>query len=121
MCEPLGHTLQPLQIPKRVACRAKENPPHVVVHAHNFMPLPVEMFDRLRTNQSAAAGDENFHPFESQLLPVCYKSKNRGGIPASRIPEIAEIEDERAAPSLEEYQQFQECGSREFHRGFLIC
>ena len=69
VCEPLGHTLQPLQIPERIACRAEENPPHVVIHAHNFMPLPVEMLDRFRTDQSAAAGNQNFHPFESIPLP----------------------------------------------------
>jgi hypothetical protein len=33
------------------------------------------------------------------------KSKQRGGIPANRIPEMAETGDERVAPSLEEYQQ----------------
>src|SRR6266478_8677960 len=89
MCEPLGHSLQPLQIPKCVACRAEEDPPHVVVHAHNFMPLPVEMLHRFRTDQSAAAGHENFHPFESQPLSVRNKpKKKRNGIPANRIREM---------------------------------
>ena len=79
--EPLGHGLQPLQIPERVARRAEENPPHVVIHAHNFMSLPVEMLDRFRTNQSAAAGDQNFHPFESIPLPMGRKSINAVDFP----------------------------------------
>ena len=96
VCEPLGHTLQPFQVPQRVACRAEENPPHVVVHTHNFMPLPVEMLHRLRTDQPAAARDENLHPFESVPLSISCK-QNR--------PKIAEIGDEKTAPSLEDYQQ----------------
>ena len=74
VCKSLGQTLQPLQIPKRVACGTKEHPTHVVVHANNFVPLPVEMLDRFRTNQPAAAGDQNFHSFESAPLPVGPKS-----------------------------------------------
>src|SRR5260370_32144930 len=105
VCKPLGHTLQPLQIPERVACRAEENPTHVVVHADNFMPLPVDTLDRFRTDQSAAAGDQNFHPFESLPLPVGGKPKQSGGFAANRLREMAETGDERAARSLEEYQQ----------------
>src|SRR6266550_1966275 len=89
--EPLGYGLQPLQIPERVARRAEENPPHVVIHAHNFMSLPVEMFDRFRTNQSAATGDQNFHPFESIPLPMGRYSYKRSGFPANRIPQMAEF------------------------------
>src|SRR5258708_39474331 len=73
--EPLGHALQPLQIPERVARRAEENPAHVVVHSHNFMPLSVEMLYRFRADQSAAAGNNNLHPFESIPLPMGRKSK----------------------------------------------
>src|SRR6266853_1073573 len=77
VCEPLGDTLQPLQIPKRVACRAEENPSHVVVHADNFMSLPVEMLHSLRTDQPAAACDKNPHPFESvPLFKSCEPSPN---------------------------------------------
>src|SRR6266851_4343796 len=57
MCKPLGHTFQPFEIPKRVARRSEENSAHVVVHAKNFVPLPVEMLDRFRANQSAASRD----------------------------------------------------------------
>jgi len=37
------------------ACRrrAEENPPHVVIYAHNFHCPAVEMFDRFRPDQSA--------------------------------------------------------------------
>src|SRR6267378_2323790 len=79
--ESLGHGLQPLQIPERVARRAEENPPHVVIHAHNFMSLPVEMLDRFRTDQSAAAGDQNFHPFESIPLLMGRKSIDAADFP----------------------------------------
>src|SRR6267378_3966573 len=105
MCEPLGHTLQPLQIPERVARGAEENAAHVVVHAHNFMPLPVKVLGRFRTDQSTAAGDQNFHPFESIPLPMRRKSINAVEFPRTAFLKIAEIGDERAAPSLEEYQQ----------------
>jgi hypothetical protein len=101
----MSSALQPLQIPKRVARRPEEHFSHVVVHAHNFMPLPVEMLDRFRTNQSAAAGNKNFHPFESILPSVgCQSWKNRV-IAANQIPELAEIGDKKTAPSLEDYQQ----------------
>jgi hypothetical protein len=43
--KPLGHTLQPLQIPESVACEAKENPAHAVVHANNFT-LGAKKWDR---------------------------------------------------------------------------
>src|ERR1700682_6141452 len=76
VCEPLGYPLQPLQIPERVARGAEENPAHVVVHADDFMPLPVKVLGRFRTDQSAAAGDQNFHPFESIPLPMRRKSIN---------------------------------------------
>src|SRR6266480_5240303 len=39
------------------------------------------MLDRLRTDQSAAAGDQNFHPFESIPLPVGRKSINAVDFP----------------------------------------
>jgi len=68
--ESLGHALQPLQIPERVTRGTKESSAHVVVYADNFMPLPVEMLDRLPANQSAAAGDKNLHPSESISLPA---------------------------------------------------
>jgi hypothetical protein len=76
-----------------------------VVHTHHFMALAIEMLDRSRTEQPAAAGDKNFHPFESIPLPMGGKSKKRAGIAADRIPVMAEIGYERAALSLEEYQQ----------------
>ena len=91
-------SLQPLQIPERIARRAEEDRPHVVIHAHNFMSLPVEMLDRFRTNQSTAAGDQNFHPFESIPLPMGRYSYKRSGFPANRIPDMAEIRDEWALP-----------------------
>ena len=75
VCEPLGYTLQSVEMPERVARRTEENPPHVIVHACNFMPLHVEMLDRFRTYQSAAAGEQNFHPFESIPRPMGGKSK----------------------------------------------
>src|SRR5260370_35833018 len=76
MSEPLGHALQSLQIPERVARRTEEKSPHVVVHADNFVPLPIEMLDSFRTDQSIAAGDEYFHPFQSIPLPLGRKSIN---------------------------------------------
>src|SRR6266446_7531559 len=39
------------------------------------------------------------------LSPSAANQEKRNGIPANRIPEFAQIDDERAAPSLEEYQQ----------------
>src|SRR5260370_9573738 len=75
MCESLGYTLEPLQIPERVARLAEENPPHVVVHADNFMPLPVEMLHIFRTDQPAAACDEHLHPLESVPLSIRCKQQ----------------------------------------------
>src|SRR6266480_1177136 len=121
--EPLGRSLQPLHIPERIARRAEENPPHVVIHAHNFMSLPVEMLDRFRTNQSAAAGDQNFHPFESIPLPMGRQSINAVDFPRTAFLKWLNSGREgrsltrrvnlstagtllvRAALSLEEYQQ----------------
>jgi hypothetical protein len=105
VCEPLGRGLQPLQIPERVASSAEENPAHVVVHTHDFMALPIEMLDRIRTDEPAAAGDKNFHPLESIPFPMGGKSKKCAGIAAYRIPVMTEIGYERTALSLEEYQQ----------------
>jgi len=45
VCKPLGHTLQPLQIPESVACEAKESPAHAVVNANNFT-LGAKKWDR---------------------------------------------------------------------------
>ncbi len=59
--EPLGGVLQPLQVPERVARGAKKHSPHIVVYAEDFVPLAVEMLDRLGADESAAAGNENFH------------------------------------------------------------
>jgi hypothetical protein len=74
VCESLRRTLQPLQIPERIARRPEENLPHIVVHADNFMPLPVEMFGRLRTDQAAATGDKYFHSLESTPLTTVRES-----------------------------------------------
>jgi hypothetical protein len=70
MLKPFGRRFQPLQVPKRVAGRAKENSAHVIVHADNFVPLPVEVFGRFRANQSAAARNKNFHPFDAAPIPM---------------------------------------------------
>src|SRR5260370_11435169 len=103
--EPLGHALQPLQIPERIACRAEKDPPHVVVYPDDFMPVPVEMLHRFRSDQSAAPSDKNFHLFESIPLYMSRKSKKSGGLAANRVPEKAAIGEGKAASSLEEYQQ----------------
>jgi len=70
MLKPFGRRFQPLQVPKRVAGRAKKNAPHVIVHADNFVPLAVEVFGRFRANQSAATGNKDFHPFDAAPIPV---------------------------------------------------
>jgi hypothetical protein len=51
---------------------------------------------RFRTDQSAAAGDQNFHPFESILLHVGRKSVNAVEFPRTASLKWAEIGDERA-------------------------
>ncbi len=71
--ESLRRSLQPLQVPQRIARRAKKHAPHVVVHADNFMPLSVEVAHRLRPDQSAAACHQNCH----------------AGISAKSMPQIA--------------------------------
>jgi hypothetical protein len=43
--ETLGRSLQPLQVPLRVARGTEENAAQVVVHADDAVALPVEMFD----------------------------------------------------------------------------
>ena len=80
VCESLRHTLEPLQIPQRVARRTEEHPAHVVVHADDFVPLAVEMLGSFRTNQSAAARDQNFHAFESNPHLVGPKPWKSGAI-----------------------------------------
>jgi hypothetical protein len=59
--EAFAGVLEALQVPQRVTRGAEEYTAHVVVHAENFVALAVEMLDRLGANQSAAAGDQNFH------------------------------------------------------------
>src|ERR1700738_1831366 len=64
MHEPLCRAPQPLQIPQRVAGLPKTHPTHLVVDAHNFVPICVEVPPRLRPNQSAASRHENLHASE---------------------------------------------------------
>src|SRR5690242_21656590 len=59
--EPLGRALQPLQVPQRVSLWPEEHTAHVVVHAGNFVALPVKMFHRFRANQAAASSNEYLH------------------------------------------------------------
>src|SRR5260221_984767 len=59
--EAVASVLQPLQIPQRVARGTEKHIAHVVVHAKHFVPLAIEMPDRLGANQSAASGNQDFH------------------------------------------------------------
>ena len=59
--KPLGRSFQPLEIPERIARGAEKHAAHIVVHADDFMPLPVKVLDRLRADQTTASGDKNFH------------------------------------------------------------
>jgi hypothetical protein len=61
MGEPPRLDLQSLQVPQRIPGCTKKFPPHVVVHAHNVMPLPVEVRHRLGPDQPTAACHQYFH------------------------------------------------------------
>ena len=50
------------RVDQRATGLAKKHPPHVVIHADDFVPKPVEVRHRLRPNQPGAAGYQNLHP-----------------------------------------------------------
>ncbi len=60
MREPLACVLQTPLVPTRIARRAEEIGPHVVVYAVDIPTQCIEMLAHLRADQSAGPGDENF-------------------------------------------------------------
>ena len=67
MLESLRRCLQALQIPERVARRAKKYAAHVVVHADDFVALGVEVRHRLPSRSATASGHQNLHARTSPL------------------------------------------------------
>ena len=71
--EPAGGAAEPLEVPRRVAVRAEEVAPHVVVDPVDDPAAGIEVGHRLRADEAAAAGDEDRarsrHAREPPLAP----------------------------------------------------
>ena len=70
MREPPSALEQPLKIPRRVTLRAEKVCPHIIVDADHTSGTAVEKRHELRPNQTARAGDEDFHGSLFPLSPV---------------------------------------------------
>ena len=61
MNEALGGLAQPFQIPTGIAQRTEKFPAQIIIHAKDPVSFAIIILDRFRTDESAGAGDQNFH------------------------------------------------------------